>query len=114
MNPAASVRGPKYVVKKGKTFVLWAEQARTLIDSIPLVEKDEDTGDEKTLLLGLRDRALISVMAFSFARISAVVHMDVEDIGRTATGITGILKMGARSRSASDRGPRVANDDQIV
>ena len=30
MNPASSVRGPKYVVKKGKTPVLSAEEAREL------------------------------------------------------------------------------------
>jgi integrase/recombinase XerD len=79
MNPAASVRGPRHVVKKGKTFVLSAEQARALIDSIPVVERDENTGTERTLIVGLRDRALIGVMAFSFARVSAVLHMDVED-----------------------------------
>jgi integrase len=33
-NPAASVRGPKYVVKKGKTPVLTAEEARQLLDTI--------------------------------------------------------------------------------
>ncbi len=35
-NPAASVRAPKHVVKKGKTPVLSAKEARTLLDSIPL------------------------------------------------------------------------------
>jgi site-specific recombinase XerC len=30
-NPAASVRGPKYVIKKGKTPVLSSEQATALI-----------------------------------------------------------------------------------
>ena len=68
MNPAASVRGPKYVVKKGKTPVLSAEQARTLLDSI-------DTSH----VVGLRDRALIGIMVYSFARVSAVVGMKVED-----------------------------------
>ena len=33
-NPAASVRGPKYVVKKGKTPVLSADEARQLLDAI--------------------------------------------------------------------------------
>ena len=33
-NPAASVRGPKYVVKRGKTPVLKAGEARALLDSI--------------------------------------------------------------------------------
>jgi len=68
MNPAASVRGPKYVVKRGKTPVLKAEQARELLDSI-------DTGS----VVGLRDRALLGLMCYTFARVSAVVHMRVED-----------------------------------
>jgi integrase/recombinase XerD len=67
-NPASSVRGPKYVVKKGKTPVLTAAQARQLLDSI-------DTGN----IVGLRDRALIGVMVYSFARVSAVIGMRVED-----------------------------------
>ena len=67
-NPATSVRGPKYVVKRGKTPVLSAEEARKLIDSI-------DTSD----LIGLRDRGLIGVMVYSFARVGATVTMRVED-----------------------------------
>jgi len=67
-NPAHSVRGPKHVVKKGKTPVLTADQARQLLDSIP-----------PDSLAGLRDRALIAVMVFSFARVSAVVHLQAED-----------------------------------
>jgi site-specific recombinase XerD len=67
-NPAASVRGPRYSIKKGKTPVLSAEDTRRLFDSI-------DTGH----VVGLRDRALISVMVYSFARISAVLHMKVRD-----------------------------------
>src|SRR6266852_3446400 len=34
INPAASVRGPKYVVRRGKTPVLSADQARELLDTI--------------------------------------------------------------------------------
>jgi integrase/recombinase XerD len=67
-NPAASVRGPRHVVKKGKTLVLSAGQARQLLDSIDL-----------TTLVGLRDRALIGAMVYSFARVSAVINMSVED-----------------------------------
>jgi site-specific recombinase XerC len=61
-NPAHAVRGPKYVVKKGKTPVLDAGEARALLDAIP-----DDT------LVGLRDRALIGVMVYTFARINAVL-----------------------------------------
>lgn len=67
-NPAASVRGPRHVVKKGKTLVLSAEQARQLLDSI-----------DASTLVGKRDRALIGAMVYSFARVSAVVNMNVED-----------------------------------
>ena len=73
-NPAAVVRGPKHVVKRGKTPVLSAEQARELLDSIPITRKD-GTPD----LVGLRDRALIGAMVYSFARVSAVANMDVGD-----------------------------------
>lgn len=67
-NPAHSVRGPKHVVKTGATTVLTGEQARELLDSI-----------DTSTLVGLRDRAVISVMTFAFARIDAVVRMRVED-----------------------------------
>ena len=67
-NPASSVRGPKYVVRRGKTPVLSAEEARKLLDSI-----------ETTTLIGIRDRALIGVMVYSFARVGAAVAMRVGD-----------------------------------
>jgi site-specific recombinase XerD len=68
-NPAGSVRGPRYSVKKGKTPVLAAEEARALLDAI-------DTGT----LIGLRDRALIGLMVYTFARVGAAIAMRVEDV----------------------------------
>jgi site-specific recombinase XerD len=68
MNPASSVRGPKHVVKKGKTPVLSATEARELLNSI-----------DTSVITGLRDRALIALMVYSFARVSAAVGMRVED-----------------------------------
>ena len=41
-NPASSVRGPKHVVKRGKTPVLTADEARTLLDSIARPDRCED------------------------------------------------------------------------
>jgi integrase/recombinase XerD len=67
-NPAASVRGPRYSIKKGKTPVLSREDMRKLLDSIDVSN-----------VVGLRDRALIGLMVYSFARVSAVVHMRVRD-----------------------------------
>jgi integrase/recombinase XerD len=67
-NPAASVKGPKYVVRRGKTPVLQPDQARALLDSI-----------RTDSIIGLRDRAMIALMCFTFARVSAMVHMQVDD-----------------------------------
>jgi len=67
-NPAHAVRGPKHVVRRGKTPVLTEDQARHLIESI-----------DTSTLVGLRDRALIAVMTYAFSRIGAVVGMRVED-----------------------------------
>ena len=67
-NPAAAVRGPKHVVKVGKTPVLTGKEAADILESI-----------DTTTLVGLRDRALISCMVYSFARVSAVVGMQVKD-----------------------------------
>src|SRR5438105_5553902 len=75
INPAHAVRGPKHVVKRGKTPVLNEEQARRLLDSIKVVRNatlSDGTEAEVPSLVGLRDRALISVMVYTFAR-SAVV-----------------------------------------
>jgi integrase/recombinase XerD len=73
-NPASSVRGPKYVVKRGKTPVLTATEARQLLDSI--VPADPAVAPN---LIDLRDRALIGVMVYSFARVGAALGMKVED-----------------------------------
>ena len=67
-NPAHAVRGPKYTQRRGKTPVLQADEARNLLDSI-------DTGS----LPGLRDRALIGLMVYTFVRVGAAVSMRVED-----------------------------------
>jgi site-specific recombinase XerD len=68
-NPAASVRGPPHIVKKGKTPVLSPKEARRLLDGI-----------DASTHAGLRDRALIGLMIYSFARIGAALSMKVEDI----------------------------------
>ena len=67
-NPATSVRGPKYSAKSGKTPVLSAAEARQLLDSI-------DTSH----VVGLRDRAIIALMVYTFARVGAMVKMRGED-----------------------------------
>jgi integrase len=68
-NPAAAVRGPKHVVTKGKTPVLTPEETRQLLDSL-----------QAETITGLRDRALIGLLVYTFARIGAAVALNVEDI----------------------------------
>src|SRR5271168_2610389 len=68
VNPAHAVRGPRHVVRKGKTPYLASDEARALLDSI-----------ETTTLVGLRDRALIATMTYTFARVSAAIGMKVRD-----------------------------------
>jgi site-specific recombinase XerD len=67
-NPAAPVRGPKYSVKKGKTPVLAQDEARELLQSL-----------DASTVVGLRDRALIATMIYTFGRVGAVIKMRVED-----------------------------------
>ena len=82
-NPAAAVRAAKHVVKKGKTPVLKADEACELLDSIPLKlgpePKEGEEHNRQPSLIGLRDRARIAVMVFSFDRIGAALDMKVED-----------------------------------
>jgi site-specific recombinase XerD len=67
-NPAGSVRGPRYSYKKGKTPILDDAGMEQLISSI-----------ETDTIMGLRDRALITMMYYTFGRVSAVVALDVRD-----------------------------------
>lgn len=68
-NPAASVKGPRYSVAKGLTPVLSEGEAKQLFASIAT----DSIG-------GLRDRALLGVMTYTFSRVSAVVGMMSGDI----------------------------------
>jgi integrase/recombinase XerD len=67
-NPAHSVRGPRHSVNKGKTPVLSSEEATALL-----------SGMDISTVVGLRDRAMIAVMTYTFARVGAVVALSVED-----------------------------------
>jgi site-specific recombinase XerD len=67
-NPAQAVQAPRYSASEGKTPILSAQETRLLLDSIDV-----------TNVWGLRNRALIGVLVFSCARVSAVVGMKLED-----------------------------------
>jgi hypothetical protein len=72
VNPAHAVRGPKHVVRRGKTPVLTEEQARRLLDSI----------DTSSQLAGLQDYLA------QFAEIPAPV---VERNQSSPSGLRGSL-----------------------
>lgn len=61
-NPALAVRGPRHSVAKGSTPVLSSEEVRELL-----------AGMDVSSVVGLRDRAIIAVMTYAFARVGAVV-----------------------------------------
>jgi site-specific recombinase XerD len=70
-NPAEPVKGPKHVVDEGSTPILTAEEARAFIEELPTASiKDK------------RDKAIIGVLTYTFARVSAVVRMKVKDYYR--------------------------------
>ena len=68
-DPTAVVRGPTYSARRGKTPVLGADEARGLLDAI-----------NASTIVGLRDRALIATMVYTFARIGAVTRLKREDV----------------------------------
>jgi site-specific recombinase XerD len=74
-NPAAAVRGPRHVVREGKTPVLERDEAKRLLDSLD----GADVGS-------LRDRAILGTMLFGFVRVGAVVRMRVKDFQDEGAG----------------------------
>lgn len=67
-NPAAPVRGPKHSVARGKTRMPTRDEAKALLAAIPT-----------DAVVGLRDRALIGVLLYTFARVGATTAMRVGD-----------------------------------
>ena len=68
MNPAREVKTERFSRTEGKTPAFVDGEVQTLLDAI-----------ETTTHTGLRDRALLGVLAYTFARIGAVVNLKVED-----------------------------------
>jgi integrase/recombinase XerD len=68
LNPFASVRGLKYDSSEGKTHELTIAQARKLFKAI-----------KTSNIVGLRDRALLGVLAYTGARVGAVAKLRLRD-----------------------------------
>ena len=67
-NPAASVKGPRYSPKRGKTPALTREETKHLLNSFEL----------KTIK-DYRDRAILHVLFYAWVRVSAVCSLTVAD-----------------------------------
>jgi integrase/recombinase XerD len=80
--PAGSVRGPKYVVTRGKTSVLSGDEMRQLVNSIDACE-----------LIGLRDCALLRLMGYTFARVITLRVVDY--FSRIASPGPGFMRKAA-------------------
>jgi integrase/recombinase XerD len=72
LNSFASVRGVKHGVTEGKTAEISIEQARALFRSVDVSH-----------VVGLRDRAVLGVLAYTGARVGAVVKLRLSDYRNT-------------------------------
>lgn len=86
INPASSVRSPRETIARGKTTFLDQAEARHLLASI-----------DCSTVLGMRDRALIALMLFTFARIGAALNLKCTDISER-TGSTWVLLREKRGK----------------
>lgn len=78
VSPAAAVKKKRERVTRGKTKSLQPAQARKLLDTIETQYVSD--GNKLPSHIGVRDKALISVMLFTFARISAAISMNIGDV----------------------------------
>ena len=106
-NPAHCVRGPRHSVSKGSTPVLSSQETTALLDSM-----------DASSVVGLRDRAVIAVMTYSFARVGAVTyqnHAASANIGSPENITTAAMSHGKPLGNCSGRvkiGPRPAPPGQ--
>ena len=68
INPASSVRGPKYSTLEGKTPAFDDRQVRTLLDAI-----------ENADVVAIRDKTLLMILAYTAARAGAVAKLRTMD-----------------------------------
>ena len=72
INPAREVQTPKFSRVEGKTPAFSTEEVQKVLESIDINH-----------VVGHRDKAFLATLAYTFARISAVVSLKVEDYFQT-------------------------------
>src|SRR6202049_1440716 len=85
MNPAREVKTEKFSRTEGKTPAFVEGEVQQLLDVI-----------EASTHTGLRDRALLGTLAYTFARIGAVVNLKVEDYFQT--GKRSLIRSGRKRK----------------
>jgi integrase len=116
-NPALFVKGPRFSRQIGITPILEPDQMRKLLDSIPVtrevkIPRKHGGGVRvEADVKGLRDRAIIAIMAYTFARVSAVLKLKRGDYslqGKRAR--LRLLEKGGqgKARLAASRGGAVS------
>jgi integrase/recombinase XerD len=83
INPAATVRAERYSVVEGKTPEIQRKQAETLIKSIETTYVDNS--EIRPDLVGLRDQAVLAVLAFTAARVGAVAKLTFRSLRHDGT-----------------------------
>jgi integrase/recombinase XerD len=109
INPAATVRAERYSVVEGKTPEIQRKQAETLIKSIETTYVDKF--EIKPDLVGLRDQAILSVLAYTAARVGAVAKLTFKSLRHDGTQYAlRFLEKGGKSREIPVR----ANLQKII
>lgn len=67
-NPAEPVKGPRHIQREGSTPILTSGEASEFIEGLPTES-----------IKGKRDKAIIGVLTYTFARVSAAVRMRRDD-----------------------------------
>jgi integrase/recombinase XerD len=102
INPAASVSGVKEKVIEGKTPEITIEQARKLLASIKTAYKAKGEGGkpvEVANVVGLRDRAILAVLAYTICRAGAVAKLRLQDFQHDGEQyVLRLLEKGSTSR----------------
>ena len=88
INPAATTRTERYAVIEGKTPHIPPKQAEQLLASIPTIIIDDpnissaEPAETKEVpdLVGLRDKAVLSVLVYTAARVGAVAKLTLQDL----------------------------------
>ena len=108
LNLAASVSGVKEQVIEGKTPEITLEQTRKLVASIKVLRtvknKQGEVVEEMPLVVGLRDRAILSTMRFTACRAGAVAKLRLGDFQHDCEQyVLRFQEKGGKSREISVR-----------